>query len=129
MRKLPLVGLMILVLLPTTGYFGGMYHLDQLRPPIHKDIAKSLEQTKEERKKQNPITIGQFMGKPYNQAMLSEVLQKMANEGTDLDLYLVWGNAWACNWTRHENQFKGIGLDPEDAIANAISQYLGKDQQ
>lgn len=33
------------------------------------------------------------------------------------------GDRWACSWTRHGKQSRGLGLDPEDAIADAINDF------
>src|SRR5262249_16820995 len=96
------------------GFFYASFELTKLqqhlRPHIFPDIIEEVNRTKEQRIKQNPITISQYMGKAYNQVTLSEILQKMINEGSDLDLYWAADNLWGCTWTRHEKRFWGRGL-------------------
>jgi hypothetical protein len=48
----------------------------------------------------------------------------MIHEGSALDLYWVRENVWSCRWERHGKKFIGLGLDPEDAVAAAIVQWL-----
>ena len=82
-----------------------------------------MRRDKESRKKQNPVTISQFMGKPYAQGSIQEVLEKMIHEGTTINLY--WENdVWKCLWERQGKRYLGQGLVPEDAIADALGKAL-----
>ncbi|MGH9754948.1 MAG: hypothetical protein ACREA2_19395 [Blastocatellia bacterium] len=99
------------------------YQLIELRPPLMTATAQNLRRDEESRKKQNPVTISQYMGKPYTQGSIQEVLEKMIHEGTAIDLY--WEkDVWNCNWERHGKKYRGQGLDPEDAIADALGKSL-----
>jgi hypothetical protein len=98
--------------------------VQELRPPVVAETEQNLDRGKEERKKQNPITISRFMGRSYNQVLIQDVLNKMIHEGSALDLYWVRENVWSCRWERHGKKFIGLGLDPEDAIAATLVQAL-----
>jgi hypothetical protein len=100
------------------------HQMQELRPAVLDGTEQDLDRGKEERKKQNPITISRFMGKPYSQVTMQDVLNKMIHEGSALDLYWVRENVWSCRWERHGKKFIGLGLDPEDAVAAAIVQWL-----
>jgi hypothetical protein len=113
--------------------FGVFIHYQIIQPTLHVAMlhvegptAQDLRRDKESRKKQNPVTISQFMGKPYAQGSIQEVLEKMIHEGTTINLY--WENdVWKCLWGRQGKRYLGQGLDPEDAIADAIGKSLSSD--
>src|SRR5215813_10039146 len=102
--------------------FAVFIHYRIIQPTLHEATlhvegatAQDLRRDKESRKKQNPVTISQFMGKPYAQGSIQEVLEKMIHEGATINLY--WENdVWKCLWERQGKRYLGQGLDPEDAI-------------
>src|SRR5262245_2285467 len=108
-------------------------HYRVIQPSLHEATlyiegatAQDLRRDKESRKKQNPITISQFMGKPYAQVSIQEVLERMIHEGTTINLY--WENdVWKCLWERQGKRYLGQGLDPEDAIADVLGKSLPSD--
>jgi hypothetical protein len=117
------LGSFALTLAALAAYGFTHYQLVQLRPPEIGTTLQDLRRDEELRKKQNPVTISQYMGKPYTQGSIQEVLEKMIHEGSAIDLY--WDRyIWNCLWERHGKKYRGQGLTPEDAIADALGKFL-----